>query len=101
MVVTTAEADELINVTEIQHKLYPSQYEGMKKVSVKATVKNNTKVKNNRMEVTIQALDSEGFEVESWDLVGEIDAGETKAFSSSQDVDAKALSKIVKWQVVE
>ena len=87
-----------MKVTDIQTKILEVEEEYDEIMfSIKATVENDSN--DTEIMVVIQGLDSDGFEIHSEMLDGNIPIGETRVLTSRSDMSKKLYEQIVKWQV--
>ncbi len=99
--VTAAVAEKTFEVINLKSKVVEGpDSEGDLRVSVKSTVK-NLLGEEQKVEVWIQALDGEGFEVVDVDLIGHFKPNEVRVLTNTVFVNKKAYETIVKWQVEE
>lgn len=66
--------------------------------SVKATVTNTSKSKK-KVDITVQAIDEEGFELKSQSLYSTLKAGETKILTDKIYMKQPLYNSIKKWQL--
>ena len=87
-----------MKVTDIQTKILEVEEEYDEIMfSIKATVENDSN--DTEVMVVIQGLDSDGFEIHSEMLDGNIPIGKTRVLTSRSDMSKKLYGQIVKWQV--
>lgn len=77
-----------------------SQYEDVIQIALKAVVKNLAK-KRKEIFVEIQAIDSDGFELESYTLAGKLNPGEIKTLSQKFETFEEIYGNIRGWQIKE
>lgn len=83
-------------VSDISTKKFKDS-EGDISVAIKATVKNLSE--DTYVELYIQGIDEDGFEMLSIELSGEIPIGDSKVLTTREDyVDKKLLKQVVEWQ---
>jgi hypothetical protein len=86
-------------VTNVTTKsLHQRTTEGEVWISAKATIQNNTSF-SKRIEVRIQGIDAEGFELEDVYLEATFSPGETKDVTNREFMADSILAKISHWQV--
>lgn len=90
-----------IEVSGLAHKVLSGPDEdGDLEISVKLTVKNTTEA-DTRVEITVQAIDGEDFEVFDVRLSGSVKAKQTRVLTDTQFISEKLYKTIVKWQIEE
>lgn len=77
-----------------------SQFEEIMQIALKVVVKNLAKKKKDIF-VEIQAVDEDGFELESYTLSAKLKAGEVKTVSQKQEIYEDTFRNIREWQIRE
>ena len=78
--------------------LLPADRDDDVKISVKATVHNNTEDSVSRPD--LKGLDKDGFEVASVRLDGRVPPGGTEVLTTTDFVNAELFEQLVEWRVV-
>lgn len=96
-----ARADDVVEVSGIKHKIVePADDQGDLLVSFKAAVKNLTDAPQ-EVEVWIQGIDREDFEVVEVQLFGKLKPKETRELTNMVYLREPTYTSVVKWQVEE
>jgi hypothetical protein len=99
--VAPAFALEGVEVSGVEHRVLEGPDEdGELYVSFKATVK-NTFAEERELEVWLQAVDKDGYEVFDVPLKGRFKPSEQRTLTDTQWIKEKLYKTIVKWQVEE
>ncbi|HKP36019.1 MAG TPA: hypothetical protein VJT71_04105 [Pyrinomonadaceae bacterium] len=90
-----------VEVLELAHKVLSGpDSDGDLKISIKVMLKNTTK-SDAKVDITVQAIDSDNYEVFDVNLKGIIKTKQTGALTDTQYISEKLYKSIVKWQVEE
>ncbi len=87
-----------IQVTEVAVKELEVDADGDRWFSGKATVKNRTK-QSVAVDVYIQGIDAEGFEIMDIWLEGRLDPNETKVLTNREFTSETSYTQIVEWRL--
>jgi len=77
-----------------------SQFEEVIQIALKVVVRNLAKTRK-EIFVEIQAIDADGFEIESYTLAGKLASGETKTLSQKFETYEDVYKHIRGWQIKE
>ena len=89
-----------IEYGEVGHKVVDDQpdRDGELKISIKLSVRNDSD-EDIDVDLTIRALDAEGFEVFEAGLEGAVRAGETRVLTDSNYISPRIYKMISRWEI--